>query len=215
MTKLNLKKIFNGNCEFLFGAHNFSQVKDYLHPEIAFIGASNVGKSSLINAIVGQKIAIVSTTPGRTRQLNFFKIGEAFTQSFFQGFVLVDMPGYGFAKAKDKDIQHWQKLAVEYLMNRKNLQRLFLLIDPIKGFKEADLEMVNMLNVMAVSFQVVLTKIDKLSQNDLEKALNKINKQVAKWPAAHPQVITTSSSKKYGIKDIQNSILEVLANISR
>lgn len=210
MKKLDPKKIFNGTCDFLFGAHNYSQIQASQEPEIAFIGASNVGKSSLVNAVTGKKIAIVSNTPGRTRQLNFFKINEGFTQSFSQGFVLVDMPGYGFAKAKNKDIEHWQKTALEYLTKRPNLQRLFLLIDPVKGLKQADLDMINILNAVAVSFQIILTKSDKLNIEQLKSSEDKITKELAKWPAAHPQIITTSSARGYGIKEIQDSIVDVL-----
>lgn len=213
MKKLDAKKIFNGNCEFILGAHNYSQVPQHLYPEIAFIGASNVGKSSLVNAVVSKKIAVVSTTPGRTRQLNFFKINDGFTQNFSEGFVLVDMPGYGFAKASAKDMQHWQKTALEYLMKRANLKRLFLLIDPIKGLKEADLDMINMLNAVAVSFQIVLTKTDKLSKENLEKSLSKIIEQIAKSPAAHPEIIKTSSLKGYGVREIQDAIVEVLQHL--
>ncbi len=213
MRKLDPKKIFNGQCEFLFGAHTYAQIEKSLQPEIAFIGASNVGKSSLINAILGKKIAIVSTTPGRTRQLNFFKVTEGFNQSFSQGFVLVDMPGYGFAKASAKHSQHWQETALEYLTKRQNLKRLYLLIDPIKGLKEADRDMINMLNAVAVSFQIILTKTDKLNREELAKAEAKIAKEILTWPAAHPKIITTSSSKGYGIIEIQDSIIEVLQHL--
>lgn len=213
MKKLDPKKIFNGQCEFLFGAHAYSQIPQSSQPEIAFIGASNVGKSSLINAIVNKKLAIVSTTPGRTRQLNFFKVADGFTQSFSEGFVLVDMPGYGFAKASAKHSEHWQKTALEYLMKRPNLKRLYLLIDPIKGLKEADRDMINMLNAVAVSFQIVLTKSDKLNRAELAKAEEKIKKELLSWPAAHPQILATSSSKGYGVNDVQDSIIEVLQHL--
>lgn len=204
--KLEAKKIFNGQTEFLFGAHNYSQVPTFHFPEIAFVGASNVGKSSLINALVGDKIAIVSTTPGRTRQLNFFKIF-----GYEDGFILVDMPGYGFAKAKAKHSEHWQKASFEYLTKRPNLKRVFLLIDPTKGMKSTDLEAINIFNTLAVSFQVVLTKSDKLRKEDLAKEEEKIKKQIATWQAAYPEILTISSLKGYGIRELQDEIVNILS----
>lgn len=206
--KLEAKKIFNGNPEFLFGAHNYSQIPVFHFPEIAFVGASNVGKSSLINGLVGKKIAIVSTTPGRTRQLNFFKIF-----GFEDGFILVDMPGYGFAKAKAKHSEHWQKTSFEYLTKRSNLKRVFLLIDPVKGLKDADREAINIFNALAVSFQIVLTKIDKLKKEELEKVQKKIEEEIKKFPAAYPQILTVSSLKGYGIDELQNEIVGILERL--
>lgn len=212
--KIDAKKIFDSSksdsCEFLFGAHNYSQIPDSTQPEIAFIGTSNVGKSSLINAILGKKIAIVSSTPGRTRQLNFFKVNHGFNQSFNQGFVLVDMPGYGFAKAKDKDMVHWQKTALEYLVKRRNLKRLFLLIDPIKGLKDSDRDMLNMLGTAAVSTQIILTKIDKLNLQELKQAQEKLVKDLSKFAVIHPTILSSSSAKGYGIKEVQDAIVEIL-----
>ncbi|MBL6665253.1 MAG: YihA family ribosome biogenesis GTP-binding protein [Rickettsiales bacterium] len=209
MKKIDLDKIFNSNVEFCYGAHNYSQVKDSNLPEIAFIGASNVGKSSLVNGLFNKKIAIVSSTPGRTRQLNFFKILEGFKT----GFTVVDMPGYGFAKAKDRHIEHWQKTSLEYLMKRPNLQRLYLLIDPIKGVKKADEDMINMLNATGVSFQIVLTKTDKLKKEVVEKVVSNILERAKMWPACYPEILQVSSLKNYGMRDLKTSIVSVLESL--
>ncbi len=202
MKKFEAKKVFSSPVEFLLGAHNFSQVPSHHYPEVAFIGASNVGKSSLVNAVLKQKVAIVSSTPGRTRQLNFFKVGEAF--------ILVDLPGYGFAKADKKHIDHWQKTAVEYLTRRANLKRVFLLIDPIKGLKESDLEIINIFNALAVSFQIVLTKIDKVTREELETVRESIDKASKAWPAFFSKISLTSAGRGDGINDLQDEILASL-----
>ena len=208
MKKVEAKKIFHSEIEFLTGAHNFSQIPKHHYPEIAFIGASNVGKSSLINAVFAKKIAIVSSTPGRTRQLNFFKIA-----GFRDGFMMVDMPGYGFAKAKVEKIQHWQDVSFDYLMNRPNLKIIFLLIDATKGLKNHDLEVISIFTQNNIFFQIVLTKIDKLNLEDQEKSSQEIVKKLEDFPSFCSKIIKTSSSKKYGIEDLQNSIVEVLNNL--
>jgi len=208
MKKIEAKKIFNGNADFILGAHNFSQIPDHHYPEIAFIGASNTGKSSLINSLIGKKIAIVSSTPGRTRQLNFFKIS-----GYKDGFVIVDMPGYGFAKAKEKHIAHWQKTSFLYLTKRANLKRVFLLIDIVKGIKENDQEAINIFNSLGVSFQIIFTKIDKLSLEKQKTIIEKNYDKIKDSPALYPQIIATSSSKKYGIEELQNTIVEILQNL--
>ena len=208
MKKVEAKKIFHSEIEFLTGAHNFSQIPRHHYPEIAFIGASNVGKSSLINAVFAKKIAIVSSTPGRTRQLNFFKIS-----GFRDGFVMVDMPGYGFAKAKIEKIQHWQDVSFDYLINRQNLQRIFLLIDATKGLKNNDLEVIEIFSQNNVSFQIILTKIDKLNLEEQEKSITEITKKLESFPSFCNKTIRTSSSKKYGITELQNEIVEILNNL--
>lgn len=205
MTNLLVSKIFNGNAEFLLGVNNMTQLPNNHFPEIAFIGASNVGKSSLINALIGKKIAITSATPGRTQQLNFFKI-----LGYRDGFIIVDMPGYGYAKNSLDSIKYWQQLSIDYLYNRQNLKRVFLLIEAQKGLKDHDQELMEFFKSYNVNFQVVLTKIDKLNLSDQQLALEKINKHIKLNPWAIPKVITTSFKKNYGIFELQNEIVKIL-----
>lgn len=206
MKKIDSKKVFSKNWEFLLGASNIKQIPQYRNPEVAFVGASNVGKSSIINALLSRKIAIVSSTPGRTRQLNFFISDKNLPDSL----VLVDMPGYGFAKASKKDIEAWQKTSFEFLARRANLKRVFLLIDPIKGLKESDLDIINMFNGLAVSFQIVLTKIDKLKEAEVNKIKDEITVASKKWAAFYSQIICTSSLHGAGIYELQDAIVEIL-----
>ncbi len=121
------------------------------------------------------------------------------------------MPGYGFAKAGKKHIESWQKTSFEFLAKRSNLQRVFLLIDPIKGLKESDKDIINMFNTLAVSFQIVLTKVDKLKSEEVTKVENQINQAAKKWPAIYPKIIKTSSLQKTGIHELQDSIVEILS----
>lgn len=202
MKKINIKQLFNNECEFIAGAHDISQIPDHKYPEIAFIGASNVGKSSLINSLVGKKIAITSKTPGRTRQLNFFLLANQL--------VLVDMPGFGYAKVSKQAIANWQKVSFEYLTKRVNLKRIFLLIDPIKGLTKQDQEVINIFNTLAVAFQIIITKTDKVKNDELQKSIAKIEINSKKWPACYPTIITSSSIYQDGIDKIQEAIVEVI-----
>lgn len=168
-------------------------------PEVCFAGRSNVGKSSLINAITNQKgLARASNTPGRTRELNYFNASDRLN--------LVDLPGYGYARASKTDIAKWTKLTRAYLAGRAPLRRVFVLIDSRHGLKPGDLEIMAMFDETAVTYQVLLTKIDKIKKAELEKVLDKTQKAIAKRPAAFPQIIATSSEKKTGLETVRAEI---------
>jgi GTP-binding protein len=202
MKKINIKQLFNDDCKFLAGAQNFNQIPIHNYPEIAFVGASNVGKSSLINAVVNKKIAITSKTPGRTRQLNFFILANQLA--------LVDMPGFGYAKVSKTEIANWQKVSFEYLTSRTNLKRIFLLIDPVKGLTKQDLEIINIFNTLAASFQIIITKSDKVRNDELQKAIAKIQLTSKNWPALYPEILISSSLHQEGIEKIQEAIVEAI-----
>ncbi len=173
--------------------------------EVAFAGRSNVGKSSLINALVGMTaLARTSNTPGRTQELNIFENESGPLR-------IVDMPGYGFAKAPKPKVEAWNKLIHSYLVGRPNLRRVYVLIDGRHGAKANDLSVMNELDTSAVSYQIVLTKADKPSAKDLEKALDLTRKAIAKRPAAHPEIIVTSSEKGDGIAALRAEIAMFLA----
>jgi GTP-binding protein len=198
----DIEKLFSSQCEFKMGAQNYAQIPDSRLPEVAFIGKSNVGKSSLINALVNRRIAITSKTPGRTRQLNFFVLDGKLS--------LVDMPGYGYAKVGKREIDSWEKLSYKYFSTRANLKRVFLLIDSRKGITEQDKEMANIFNAVALSFQIVLTKTDELKPEGLDKMREETRTISKKFPALHPEIIATSSVYKTGIDQLRESIMGVI-----
>ncbi|MBO9589043.1 ribosome biogenesis GTP-binding protein YihA/YsxC [Devosia sp.] len=172
--------------------------------EIAFAGRSNVGKSSLINALCGtSNLARTSNTPGRTQELNIF-------ESQSENLRIVDMPGYGYAKAPEPKVKAWTKLVHQYLVGRATLRRVYVLIDSRHGPKDNDVSVMNELDHAAVSYQVVLTKADKPNSEDVEKALAATRWSIAKRPAAHPHVLLTSSEKGTGIKDLRTEIAMLL-----
>jgi GTP-binding protein len=168
--------------------------------EIAFAGRSNVGKSSLINALTGTKdLARTSNTPGRTQELNIFEAADAPLR-------IVDMPGYGFAQAPKPKVEAWTKLIHQYLTGRPNLRRVYVLVDGRHGPKDNDLSVMNQLDKSAVSYQVVLTKMDKPSAAELDGVIADTKAAIAKRPAAHPDLIVTSSETKFGIDVLRGEI---------
>jgi GTP-binding protein len=198
--------LFKGPCTFVKGVVKIADLPHGGIPEIAFAGRSNVGKSSLINAVTGRtSLARVSVTPGRTRELNFFTLGKD------HALYLVDMPGYGYAKASKSAIKGWTRLIGDYLKGRRELKRVFLLIDARHGIKPNDRETMTLLDEAAVSYQAVLTKADKPKASELEAITAKVRAELAKRPAAFPQVIVTSARMGEGINELRAAVAQ-LAN---
>jgi GTP-binding protein len=184
--------LFAQECRFVAGATAAEAVPAASLPEIAFAGRSNVGKSSLVNALTGRKtLARVSVTPGRTRQLNFFLLGERL--------MLVDLPGYGYASASKSEIKAWTGVTRDYLRGRAGLRRVLLLVDSRHGLKEPDREMMKMLDEAAVSYQIVLTKADKPKAAELARVQDAVAEEAARHVAAHPEIVASSSVTGAGI----------------
>ena len=195
--------LFAGRIEFLKSAPSLQFLPDPDFPEIAFAGRSNVGKSSLLNAVTGRKsIARASVTPGRTQELNFFDVGEPTRLR------LVDMPGYGFAKAPPEVAKKWQRLVRDFLRGRVVLKRVLLLIDSRHGIKPPDLEMMTMLDEAAVVYRLVLTKADKIKSSELDKTMADTLVEARKHSAAYPELLVTSSETKAGIAELRTAVLE-------
>lgn len=185
--------LFAQECVFKAGAAVRSAIPDGSLPEIAFVGRSNVGKSSLVNSLTGRKTLVrISQTPGRTRQVNFFSLGGYL--------MLVDLPGYGFAKASKKDIAGWTGLMKDYLKGRVNLKRVCLLIDSRHGLKPGDITIMQLLDNAAVCYQLVLTKIDKGKMEEVRELVMTLKKQASNYSAMHPEVLLTSSREGKGIE---------------
>ncbi|WP_421792924.1 ribosome biogenesis GTP-binding protein YihA/YsxC [Hyphobacterium sp.] len=199
--------MFAQSCDFIKGAVDLGGLPPPDLPEVAFWGRSNVGKSSLINALTNQKqLARASGEPGRTRELNFFDLAGVIR--------LVDLPGYGFAKAPKKVAEVWTRLTEAFLKGRPNLKRVFLLIDARHGLKAADKVMMDGLDEAAVVYQIVLTKSDKIKPGQVERMKTETLEALAKRPAAFPEIIATSSSKKTGLDDLRNVIAAFIPEFS-
>ena len=203
ITRERGRLLFAAPVEFLKGVVAMSGMPPGDRLEVCFAGRSNVGKSSLINALTNRtNLARASNTPGRTQELNFFRIGANLS--------LVDMPGYGFAKAPKDVVKKWRFLVNDYLRGRQVLKRTLVLIDSRHGFKDVDREVLEMLDTAAVSYRVVLTKADKIKASELAAVHAATEAEARKHPAAHPEVIVTSSEKGMGIAELRTAVLEAV-----
>ena len=191
--------LFAREVLFMLSVVNLDSLPPADRPEICFAGRSNVGKSSLINALTNRKgLARASNTPGRTRELNYFNVDKRLN--------LVDLPGYGYARAPKTEISNWTRLTRAFLRGRAGLRRVFLLIDSRHGIKPSDVELMEMLDDAAVTYQLVLTKSDKIKKAELEKVMRRTSRTIGKRPAAHPELMVTSSEKKTGLDDLRAEI---------
>jgi len=197
------RKIFAGEADFKWASTAIDNLPPIQNLEIAFAGRSNVGKSSLVNALTNRKtLARTSHTPGRTQQLNFFDIGSHFT--------LVDMPGYGYAAVSKQKVEAWTDVIIDYLKGRANLVRVYVLIDGRRGVKEVDRDVMNLLDTAAVSYALVLTKLDEIKKVEADKILAATQLEIAKRPAAYPEIIFTSSHGGEGIPELRTAIASLL-----
>lgn len=193
------RKLFAAQCDFIAGAATPESLPAFNLPEVAFAGRSNVGKSTLVNALTGRNtLARTSSSPGHTRQLNFFNLGSRL--------ILVDLPGYGFARASKGQIAQWTSLAADYLRGRPTLKRVLVLIDARHGTKDKDEETMRSLDQAAASYQIVLTKADQIKASERDQAIAAATLVAAKHGAAHPVVLATSSTKGDGIAELRASL---------
>ena len=197
--KEDARKLFAGPCDFFWGTGNIDSLPPQSLPEVAFVGRSNVGKSSLVNALTGRKtLARVSQTPGRTRELNFFNLGGKL--------ILVDLPGYGYAKASRTLAMEWQSLIFAYLSGRASLRRVALLIDARRGLMDTDLAVMELLDRAAVSYALVLTKADEQSAAGLDKIIAAVSAEARTHTAALVELFPTSSLKSKGLEPLREHL---------
>ena len=195
--------LFSQPCKFFHGTDTLQNLPQASLPEVAFVGRSNVGKSSLINAITGRKsLARTSNTPGRTQQLNFFNLGDKI--------IIVDLPGYGYAKVSKTQVARWTNTMKLFLRGRVPLRRMCLLIDARRGLKDVDREMMDLMDSAAVVYQLVFIKVDKTSQNELRRNITVTTEELKKRPAAFPVLIQTSAQAKTGLKELRASLAELV-----
>ena len=196
--------LFSGSAEFVMGVVDLAGLPPADRLEVCFAGRSNVGKSSLINALTGRaKLARASTEPGRTRELNYFDISEG-------RLFLVDLPGFGYAQVSKTQVAAWTKLIRAYLRGRPSLRRVFLLVDSRRGLMETDTEIMDLLDGAAVNYQIILTKVDKVPKPEVEKTAAAVSAKLKKRGAAHPVVLQTSSEKGWGIAELRAEIAAFL-----
>lgn len=193
------RRLFAGPCAFMLGVVRLDALPEEAGPEIAFAGRSNVGKSSLLNALTGRSgLARASNTPGRTQEINYFDLGGVLR--------LVDLPGYGYAKAARRDVKAWSRLTNDFLRGRASLRRICLLIDARHGLKPPDVEVMDMLDAAAVGYQLVLTKVDKIKPSELEALRARTAAAIIRRPAAHPVIRDTSTVTGAGLAELRADI---------
>lgn len=201
ITSKELLKIFTKECRFVIGAARIIDIPKTYLPEVAFIGRSNIGKSSLINAVVKRnRLAKTSQKPGCTKQVNFFNLDNKI--------LLVDLPGYGFARISHKERNNWQETIYTYLLKRPQLKRAFLLIDSRHDIKDSDINTMKFLDDCAIPYQLILTKVDKISQTQLEMRTNQLQTLIDKHAACIPKLIATSSKNKQGMDSLRLEIAQ-------